>query len=224
MFKNKVNIIESKFPPTNKNDWWFDLNENILKRYFAGEWKKYDTTPPKPITMPADNEIWVRYTGSVSEDDIGSYISENIFDFTGSWKVKEDVIIITDNNVKNILSGDNLFMSSIGDQGTVDSIKVPKLSKLGNDMETPIFSYNIDWIIIQDIDRISNFVCHDGPGIICLANIPPQVSYLSFGEEPYDTDVYVKDELLDTYQQDTNWCDYNIRPISKLDQSIYNWG
>lgn len=38
MFKNKVNIIESKLPPTNKNDWWFDLNTEVMKQWKNGDW------------------------------------------------------------------------------------------------------------------------------------------------------------------------------------------
>ena len=38
MFKNKVNIIESTLPPTNKNDWWFDLNSETLKQWKNGTW------------------------------------------------------------------------------------------------------------------------------------------------------------------------------------------
>ena len=37
MFK-KVNIVESNTPPTNKHDWWYDLNYNALKRYYGGSW------------------------------------------------------------------------------------------------------------------------------------------------------------------------------------------
>lgn len=35
---NKINIVESKYPPTNKNDWWYDLNDGILKRFSGGKY------------------------------------------------------------------------------------------------------------------------------------------------------------------------------------------
>lgn len=225
MFKNKVNIVEAHYPPTNENDWWFDLNTHILKRYYTGEWKRYDTPPPININMPADNEIWLRYTGEYSEDAFSSYMEEHVPGFNGSWDVKGDVIIVTDNDVKNILTGENYFTPSVNDEDfMISSIKLPKVNILGAEMENPIFSSSIDWIIIQDINYIKPYVVHSGPGIICLADTPPQVSYDSFGDSPYEVNVYVKDELVNTYKNDTNWCDYTIKPISELDQSIYNWG
>ena len=38
MFKNKVNIIESTLPPTNKNDWWYDYSSETLKQWKNGTW------------------------------------------------------------------------------------------------------------------------------------------------------------------------------------------
>lgn len=35
---NKINIVESKNPPTNKNDWWYDLNDGVLKRFSGGRY------------------------------------------------------------------------------------------------------------------------------------------------------------------------------------------
>lgn len=31
-------IVESKNPPSNKEVWWFDLNDEVLKRYKSGKW------------------------------------------------------------------------------------------------------------------------------------------------------------------------------------------
>ena len=31
-------IVESKLPPSNKEVWWFDLNDEIIKRYKHGKW------------------------------------------------------------------------------------------------------------------------------------------------------------------------------------------
>ena len=31
-------IVESKFPPSNKEVWWFDTNTEVLKRYTRGAW------------------------------------------------------------------------------------------------------------------------------------------------------------------------------------------
>lgn len=35
-FKRKVNIIESTTPPTNPFDWWYDLNNGVLKKPVGG--------------------------------------------------------------------------------------------------------------------------------------------------------------------------------------------
>jgi hypothetical protein len=35
---NKINIVESEDPPTNKNDWWYDLNDDRLKRFSGGKY------------------------------------------------------------------------------------------------------------------------------------------------------------------------------------------
>lgn len=67
MFKNKVNIIESKIPPTNKNDWWFDYSSETLKQWKNGTWINtlrpqtpstsvilYETTDDKKVTSIHD--------------------------------------------------------------------------------------------------------------------------------------------------------------------------
>lgn len=61
MFKNKVNIVESKTPPTNKNDWWYDLNTQTLKRYTGGAWNAIiagsSDIPEEPIVISDTEQL-----------------------------------------------------------------------------------------------------------------------------------------------------------------------
>lgn len=57
---NKINIGESKMPPANKNDWWYDLNTGELKRFTGGNWSSVmrgNTSDSNYISVPKLYEI-----------------------------------------------------------------------------------------------------------------------------------------------------------------------
>ena len=226
MFKNKVNIVEAHYPPSNKNDWWFDLNENILKRYFGREWKQYDTPPPIYINMPADNEIWLYIDGDASEVDIINAIRSYTSETPVSCTLQDNVAKVTfENNIRELK---NSWMPEIFDLAYIRYVKLPKLSFMGNEMEEQVFNMDFASIIIQDTDKILYNAVSSWTTIICVADTPPEIEYNSFGEpdgENYQPRiVYVKDDLVTTYRNSTNWSDLDIRPLSEVDKSIYNWG
>lgn len=64
---NKINIVESKMPPANKNDWWFDHSSETLKQWKNNAWINtlrpqtpstsvvlYETTDDKKVTSSYD--------------------------------------------------------------------------------------------------------------------------------------------------------------------------
>lgn len=64
---NKINIVESKYPLSNKNDWWYDLNTGEVKRFTGGTWSSVmggNTSDSNYISVPklyeiSDNQILV---------------------------------------------------------------------------------------------------------------------------------------------------------------------
>ena len=73
----KIEILESKFPPVNKHNWWYNPYEGILKKYTGGAWVGIDTKLPEP-SVPSkpsessypnqtDDEIWIFYTPNNEE-------------------------------------------------------------------------------------------------------------------------------------------------------------
>ena len=60
----KVNIVESKYPPVNKYDWWYDENTKELKKNQGGTWVKVTDKAEgiDPIPMPGKNTLWILYS------------------------------------------------------------------------------------------------------------------------------------------------------------------
>lgn len=65
---NKINIVESKTPPINKNDWWYDLNDGVLKRFSGG---KYNSVVGEGGNTPEDSWIPVPdLYANISSDEL----------------------------------------------------------------------------------------------------------------------------------------------------------
>lgn len=50
-YKRKINVIESSTPPSNKYDWWYDINRKLLKRPVNGGYENIIT--PENESEPA---------------------------------------------------------------------------------------------------------------------------------------------------------------------------
>lgn len=104
---NKINIVESKTPPTNKNDWWYDLNTGVLKRFSGGKYNSVvgeggNTPTPEVSWMPvpdlyaniSSNELLIfTEEGAESTPDVSVYgddyeiESEEYDSARGAWVI-----------------------------------------------------------------------------------------------------------------------------------------
>lgn len=78
----KRQIVESKFPPSNKEVWWFDVNSQEIKRYTEGKWTAVVTssggnTPdpgPEPdyslkLSTGDPSALWIWVNVNIVEDE-----------------------------------------------------------------------------------------------------------------------------------------------------------
>jgi hypothetical protein len=225
-FKRKIEIVESTTPPSNKYNWWFDLNARKLKRFDGGEWREYSVKPEIVVPMPKDNEIWLQLDSDshyISENDIKNYIQtfDYYMDDLDSYKLEGHVLKLVFNSTINSITYGQVN-TSIGNAEII-SIKLPKLNKIGDG--TGAIIYGIPTVIVQDITAISNwaFYCDN---LICLAQTPPNSGDLSGDPEMGEgvIRVYVQDSVIDKYKIATNWSSLDIKGLSSLDKSVYNWG
>ena len=116
----KVNIVESKFPPVNKNDWWYNEKDSRLKRYQGGDWINAvggaDTysAPPEdaPVIKTTYKEAKALYESGNMKS--GVYYEFNyhhhIEDFNSSTRIVNNfdikIYIDNNNNLKAIWSED----------------------------------------------------------------------------------------------------------------------
>lgn len=97
-FKKKINIIESATPPTNRNDWWYNTNDNNLYRYTTG-WeainKNEDGEEQQPLIinladLAYDYVMWLEdeYNHEGPKESfvvINSYMEENYPTLSKFW-------------------------------------------------------------------------------------------------------------------------------------------
>lgn len=225
-FKRKIEIVESTTPPPNKYNWWFDLNEQKLKRFNSGEWVEYNTKPEIVVPMPKDNEIWLQLSPDlqpVYEDDVIQYIANLDYQTSelDSYKLEEDVLkIVLKPTIDSIYNA--YLPRHIGDNSII-AVKLPKLGIIGTDMWDSAMS--IPTVITQEVTEIlENAISCDN--LICLAQIPPEIGNLQGDLEMGEgvESVYVRDAVIDKYKSATNWSYMNIKELSSLDKSVYNWG
>lgn len=225
-FKRKIEIVESTTPPPNKYNWWFDLNARKLKRFDGGEWEEYSVKPEIVVPMPKDNEIWLQLNSDshyISENDIANYIQtfDYYMDDLDSYKLEGHVLKLVFNFPINSISYGQVE-TSVGDAEII-SIKLPKLDRIGDGDGTII--YGIPSVIIQDTTEISDWAISCG-NLICLAQIPPEIGDLNGDPEMGEGigRVYVRDSVIEKYKSATNWSSMDIKELSSLDKSVYNWG
>lgn len=225
-FKRKIEIVEATTPPPNKYNWWFDLNERKLKRFNNGEWVEYTTKPEIVVSMPKANEIWLQLSPDpqpVYDDDVIQYIANLDYQTSelDSYKLEGDVLkIVFKPTIDSIY--DVYLPGDIGDN-TIIAVKLPKLSTIGTSMWDSAIS--IPTVITQEVTEIMGYAisCNN---LICLAQTPPEIGDLQGDPEMGDgvERVYVRDSVIDEYKSATNWSDMNIKKLSSLDKSVYNWG
>lgn len=225
MFKNKVNIIESTLPPSNINDWWFDLNEQKLKRFKEGEWSLYNYTWPKIPYALADNEILIRMN---SIEDLGGYGESAIkTEFSKCGTVKEVKYVFDE------MANMDLYYVIFAEALT--TLNVSKVIGLFDNICS-----TIDLYFPASLTNIttSNYLFRtssEGAVNVYFANLhsfsgalfnflsssydvyiySKQVAQISSNFMNYDSVPYihVPKELESKYKQSTNWNQYNIVAI-----------
>jgi hypothetical protein len=225
-FKRKIEIVESTTPPPNKYNWWFDLNARKLKRFDGGEWGEYSVKPEIVVPMPKDNEIWLQLDSDshyISEDDIEKFIQafDYFMDDLDSYKHEGHVLKLVFNYPINSITYGQVD-AYVGDAEII-SMKLPKLNIIGDEGGTPISGIPV--VIIQDTTEILDWAIYCG-NLICLAQTPPKIGDLSGDPEMGEgvSRVYVRDSVIEKYKSATNWSSMDIKELSSLDKSVYNWG
>lgn len=71
-FKRKVNIVESTTPPTNMYDWWYDTNNDVLKRPSGGGYEIIGESSSN--TGGEDEPLASSLIEGVSETDLYVYL------------------------------------------------------------------------------------------------------------------------------------------------------
>lgn len=230
----KRQIIESKFPPQNKEVWWFDVNTNTLKRYTRGKWSIFDAIP-FDIPMPDNHTILYLCDFSLShtEEEVKNSFAKNLFGgiasctlssvtlSTNEWDYSDYYLCrVTFNNP--VILTENIYTVPALLADYVDTIKYPgNLARIPT-MGIKIGGYISPTIVLgENVRYISNNAIYAEAGInslICLAQNPPVLE----GHDLVITDngpergtVYVPDEAVSLYERATNWSYFTIQPLSK---------
>lgn len=220
----KVNIVESKYPPTNKNDWWFDLNEQKLKRFKEGEWALYNYTWPKMPYVLADNEILISMLDI--EDLGGPGMSDIKSDFSKWGTVKEVKRVydeMTNRNVYHVIFAEalttlnvsqsvNLFDESIA---SIELYLPASLTTITTSVS--LFTTSSEGKIIIYFTNLQSFSgplynYAETPDVYIYSRQVPQIG-TNFLYGTGEASIYVPKEMVSQYKQSTNWSQYNIVAI-----------
>jgi hypothetical protein len=225
-FKRKIEIVESTTPPPNKSNWWFDLNENVLKRWKGADWSQYDYTWPT-TELPPQDEIWIyeEYpTGDTSVRDnlkscfgaIGTVLEVssvyNEDDGSERYKIKF-AAPLSKIEVEESISL-NFFDGPI-------QIIFPNLDSISNSFSEQglFYFYSGDvTVIFGNLNRASGCIFEimdSGPDIYIYARKVPEIT-AEFVREEYGQEsvyVYVPSTLRQKYAASTNWAQYTIKTL-----------
>lgn len=230
----KRQIIESKFPPQNKEVWWFDVNTNTLKRYTRGKWYIFDAIP-FDIPMPDDHTIvyLCGYDMEYTAEEIKNSFDKDLFGGIASCTISYVTISfnehdysdyylcrVTFNNPVTLI--EDIYTVPMPWSDYVDTIKYP-----GNLASIPTMGIKIEGHITPDVVLGENvryiadqaiYSEADIRNLILLAQNPPVLGghELVITENgPVNVIVYVPDEAVSLYERATNWSYFTIKPLSK---------
>lgn len=224
-FKRKIEIVESTTPPPNKYNWWFDLNENVLKRWKDADWTQYDYTWPT-TEIPPQNEIWVRVESPM--DNVSERASlKSVFGVIGT--VKEVYSISNDDGSELYKIKFAAPLSKIEAEKSVSlsfldgpiQIIFPNLDSISySSFEHGLFYRDTGdmAVILGNLNRASGciFQCIDySLAIYMYARKVPEIT-VEFAEinfESWNIDVYVPSTLRRNYTTSTNWAQYTIETL-----------
>ena len=240
----KVNIVESKFPPSNKYDWWYDLNENVLKRFVGDNWTSIASPDPGPeIIVPEELKepvitIQLQDPGAARVTANAAYGCSIAFpeDYWGYRAVVSAPLEYIKNPIDNMIS----FNVDYNEGPLITAIYIPNDTSIlpsnfitGNDSFMPI---NIESIIIgtgvQEIATGAFVFGSEYEELKCTslyiyASEPPALDAKAFmiqnefGDsqvlELSHLTVYVPAAYYLKYKKATNWAMCNIQKIEDYD-------
>lgn len=241
-FKRKIEIVESTTPPSNKYNWWFDLNTKELKRWAGGKWSLYNFIPYN-IPMPASNSITfiVSYDYSDQcEQDIRDYFGDH---FGGLKKITNEYYI--DDSIEcHVLTAyfnDNITRLGAGGQGnlldltsteflreSLYAVKLPNsITTLGDDaIDSAMSSGSCVFVFGPEVTSIDSYAIHNASDAfyMFLGTQPPIIQSDSFDYDPGMSSpptIYVDDTVEHKYLRATNWANMTIKSVSSCQYLDY---
>lgn len=234
----KRQIIESKFPPSNKAVWWFDLNTKQLKRWVGDKWSLYSLIP-MDIPMPGDKSLLLIYDAfdDFSESTIKNfYDSKAYFGKVTDFKTEYVDVAINESDYTTYIFVSVSFENPVvftgnedfpGNAGSLLYIKIPNSIRHLPSFGISLTDYSTPALIIgPNIKSISSGAIYTKDTIaclVCLAEEPPVIEgsdILVNGGGPYTVSVFVPDEFVNIYKKDTNWSYFTIEALSEYDDLL----
>ena len=237
---NKINIVESKNPPTNKNDWWYDLNTGVLKRFSGG---KYNSVVGEGGNTPTPEDSWIPVPdlyANISSDELlvfhedgedtrpdihlysddGYGVVSKEYDYErGAWVIKlsTDITGFTEQQFELYITNNSSHLIVVFPK-SLEGIDYYGIHVSCNDEPTTLV-FTSDYLGMSSSSIISGDAAFSDSRILSIVTyshnlIKTDSPIRDDVDEPiWETPIYVQPSLLEEYKSSPFDENYNIQSI-----------